>query len=106
MTQKDLRLSSFDKAYERLVSELAGVNGANLLVPKQDMIIKETQDIQGKPIINVDKSVELRQQSIMEFQRKKQERIQRAKAENQRKEMQECTFQPRLVTTMDYRRSS
>ena len=83
------RSLDFGRAYEKLVGELANkTGGAHLLVPEHDMIIKETQEIVGKPVLDV----ESRSKSIADMQRKKKEKLEKAQQEKLDEEMKECTF--------------
>lgn len=84
------------------MGELANkTGGAHLLVPEHDMIIKETQEVVGKPIFDI----ESRSKSIAEMQRKRKEKLQKAQQDKLDEEMKECTFHPNL-SLFDRRKGS
>lgn len=82
---------SFEKAYDKLVKKFYNEEGANLLIPQEDMMIHEYQE-HNAPRFNIQE----RQKKYAEIERRKQEKIRLAQLEKEKKEMEECSFAPRL----------
>lgn len=82
---------NFGKAYDKLVAKFYNEEGANLLIPQEDMMYHEFKE-ENKPQFNIEE----RQKKYAEQERKKQEKIRQAQIEKERKEMEECSFAPKL----------
>lgn len=82
---------NFNQAYDKLVKKFYNEEGANLLIPQEDMIYHEYKE-ENKLSFNIDE----RQKKYAEQERRKQEKIRLALQEKERKEMEECSFAPKL----------
>lgn len=83
----------FNLAYDKLVKKFYHEEGANLLIPEEDMMLHEYNKL-NKVKVNVEE----RQKRIEEQQRKKEDKIRQAQYEKEMKEMQECSFAPKIYT--------
>jgi|TARA_B110000305_G_C18770303_1_gene329269 uncharacterized membrane protein len=74
-----------------LVKKFYGEEGANLLIPQEDMVMHE-YNMTNKVVVDV----EDRQRRIREQARKKEEKIRQAQIQKDQKEMEECSFAPQV----------
>ena len=81
----------FNNAYDKLVKKFYHEEGANLLIPQDDMVVHEYNE-NFKAKVNVTE----RQKKIKEAQDRRLLAIEEAKLERERKEMEECTFAPQI----------
>lgn len=93
-------IKNFDRAYDKLVKKFYHEEGANLLIPQEDLIMHE-YNMQNK--VKVD--VEDHQRRIREQQRKKDEKIRLAQLEKEQKELEECSFAPNVKAKKAKKRS-
>ena len=82
---------NFEKAYDKLVKKFYHEEGANLLIPQEDMMIHEFKE-ENKVTFNIEE----RQKKYAEQERRKQEKIRLALIEKEKKEMEECSFAPKI----------
>ena len=83
---------NFEQAYDKLVKKFYNEEGANLLIPQEDMMIHEFKE-ENRATFNIEE----RQRKYAEQERRKQEKIRLALIEKERKEMEECSFAPKLT---------
>ena len=87
--QKDPeREADFDKAYQKLVKKFANEQGANMLIPEEDLHRVENRGVDINEV----------QRKIQEQARKKEEKMLQMRLVKQEKEMEGCTFAPIIYT--------
>ena len=74
-----------------MVKKFYHEEGANLLIPADDMIVHEYNQ-NYKPRIDIEE----RQRKIREMQERKAAKIREREAERERKELEECSFAPQI----------
>eukprot|EP00347_Sterkiella_histriomuscorum_P024180 403332030 len=79
----------FNRAYQKLVQKLGQEEGAHLLIPQEDLVRLQNQH---KLDVN-----EL-SHKINQFEEKKRQKIHLLKEEKDQKEIEECKFQPEILT--------
>mmetsp|Transcript_12309 Transcript_12309/g.19094 ORF Transcript_12309/g.19094 Transcript_12309/m.19094 type:complete len:225 (+) Transcript_12309:700-1374(+) len=84
-------IKSFDKAYDKLIKKYYHAEGGNLLIPQDDMAMHQ-YNMQNKVQFDADEQ----QRKIREMTRKKEEKIRQAQIDKEIKEMEECSFAPKI----------
>lgn len=82
---------NFEHAYGKLISKFYHHEGANLLIPQEDMVMHQ-YNMENRQRVDVEDL----QRKIRENALKKEERIRQAKFEQELKEMEECSFAPKI----------
>ena len=83
---------NFNQAYDKLIQKFYHEEGANLLIPQEDMAMHEFKR-ENKVKVDVNE----RQRRIREAQERKEQKILDALREKEAKEMAECTFEPSII---------
>lgn len=91
----------FKKAYDKLVEKFYHEEGANLMIPEQDLVQHEL-DKMYKPKFNAKET----QRRIDEQRRKKEDKIRNAQYEKEMKELEECSFAPIIYTKKNKKRKT
>ena len=85
------QIKDFNTAYEKLVEKFYHKEAATLLVPTED-VLNMAKNQKNKVKVNM----EDRQRRIEEQRKRKEERMKLAQIEKEKKEMEECSFTPKI----------